>query len=255
MMRLAVQASTTKDAEPAGWAYARLGGYQLQGGNTKEAAWSAQRALELVPDFPAALVLQARVLASEGKNTEAVPVLQRAVTAAPLPENQWFLADVARAAGNEKLAVATEEAIRQRGKAEDPRSFALYSATRNQDAQEALRVARAELGTRKDIFTHDAIAWAALSAGDLIEAKSSMERALAEKTNDARLYYHAGKIALATGDAPRAHEFFAKSAAIQQTLLPSERADLTRVTAVTTTAVPPIPFTADNKPMAISGRN
>jgi len=254
MTQLAVKASTPRDPEPAAWAYTRLGLYQLQAGNIQEAAWSAKRALEFLADYPAALILQARVFAYEGNNGEALPVLKRAVAAAPLPENQWFLADVARSLGDEELAAKAEATIKSRGKGEDLRSFALFLATRNQNPAEALAAARQELGNRSDIFTHDAIAWSALAAGDLPTAKTNIEQALAEKTNDARLFYHAGKIAVATADRAIANEMLAKSVAIQQMLLPSERADLLRAQEALKPAVNPLTSTADNN-MAATGRN
>jgi hypothetical protein len=49
---------------------------------------------------------------------------------------------------------------------------------------------------------------------------------LSEGTQDARLFYHAGRIALAAGDPVDAEKAFARSARIKQTLMPSERDDL-----------------------------
>ncbi len=251
LMKLAVEASSTRDPEPGAWAYARLGSYQLQKGETKGALWSAKRAMEFVPDYPAALVLEAKVLASEVKSGEAVPILQRAVAQSPLPEYQWLLADAAREAGQHELAGEVETTIRKRGRAEDPRSFALFLATRHEDASGALAAAEEELVNRQDIFTYDAIAWAALAAGDIARAKTNSEHALAEGTKDSRLFYHAGRIALAAGETAEAATWFTKAAASQQTLLPSERADLSRVASENSNTQTPSP-TATN--LAARGR-
>jgi len=226
LMERAVKAGSTREPEPAACAYTRLGMYQLQGGRASEAAWSAHRASEFLPDYPVTLFLQAKLLFNEQKSADAVIAMKRALAAAPLPEYQWFLADVARAAGDDELAGKSEAAIRNRGKAEDARSVALFLATRNQGANEALELARQELEKRQDVFTYDAMAWAAFSAGILPEAKSNIERALSAGTIDARLFYHAGKIAFASGDKEAAARWFARTMTIQQMLLPSERADL-----------------------------
>ena len=226
LMEQAVKAGSTREPEPAAWVYTRLGVYQLQAGHVKEAAWSAHRANEFLPDYPVTLFLQAKLLANEQNFAPALAAMKRAVAAAPLPEYQWLLADVARAVGDDELATKTEAAIRSRGKAEDPRSLALFLATRTQSANEALELAQQELEKRRDVFTYDAIAWAALSAGLLADAKSNIECALSEGTIDARLFYHAGKIAFAAGDKKAAARWFARTIPIQQMLLPSESADL-----------------------------
>ena len=59
-----------------------------------------------------------------------------------------------------------------------------------------------ELLQRADIFTHDARAWALAAAGRFDEAHASMTRALAENTQDARLFLHAGLISASAGRPP-----------------------------------------------------
>ncbi len=225
LMRIAVEASTTRDPEPAAWAYTRLGLYQLQAGNSKEAAWSAQRATEFIADYPAALVLQAKLFVNENKTGDALSVLKRGAAASPLPENQWFLADVARAAGDNELATKTEASIQQRGKAEDPRSFALFLATRKQKADDALKSAQQEFETRRDVFTYDALAWASFANGRLEDAATFSKKALREGTRDARLQTHAAIIAAAT-KSPDAATLLKTATSLRPLLLPSEREQL-----------------------------
>ena len=64
----------------------------------------------------------------------------------------------------------------------------------------ALELADEEYATRKDVLTEDARAWALYRAGKLDEAKRSIARARRLGTPDARLVYHEGAIAIATGD-------------------------------------------------------
>ncbi len=55
-----------------------------------------------------------------------------------------------------------------------------------------------------------------------------MQRALAEGTEDARLFYHAGLIAEAVGANDEAHRWFEKADAQSHILLPSQRAELAK---------------------------
>ena len=144
----------------------------------------------------------------------------------PLPEYQWTLAEALRAGGHENQASGIEVQLRSHGPSSDPRTMALFLATRHQNPATALRLARAELGSRSDVFTHDALAWSLAAAGHLAEAQSEMQRALAEGTQDARLFFHAAVIALQSGHAADAERWLRKTSELSQLLLPSERIEL-----------------------------
>jgi len=225
-MRLAVEAGNSRDPEPAAWAYSQLAFYQLAGNNTGPARRSLDRALDFVPQYPPALFLRSKLELADSEPARAVETLQAAVAQSPLPEYQWALADSADLAGDRDLSVKTEKGIREHGAAEDPRSFALFLASRNADSLGAVKLAQDELLSRRDIFTYDAVAWTALAAGNIEEASANIERALNEHTVDARLLYHAGTIAAAAGDQAKAASWLERASAIQQMLHPSERADL-----------------------------
>ncbi len=227
LMRMAVSAGNSRDPEPAAWAYSRLAFYQLQGAKYQSASQSLARAFEFVKDFPAALFLRAK-LELESSPQRAVESLRVAITQSPLPEYEWALADASRLAGNRELAAKIERDIFTHGVNEDQRSFALFLAGRNLEPKLALQLAQDELSKRRDVFTYDALAWAELAAGKNLQASRDIERALAEGTIDARLFYHAGKIALAMGDRANAAQWFRRTTAIQQMLLPSEREDVER---------------------------
>jgi tetratricopeptide (TPR) repeat protein len=226
LMTTAVEESSERDPEPAAWAYTRLATYQLQAGNTADAARSLNRATDFLPDYPGALLIRAKLLASNNKFAEALPILERAIQQSPLPEYQWMLADAAQIAGEKELAAKTEDALRMRGKSEDSRSFSLFLASRHETTKLALELAQEELNNRRDVFTYDAVAWAALANGDAAQAQKNIEHALSEGTIDARLFCHAGQIALANGEKKNAAEWFAKAVPLKQMLLPSEQADL-----------------------------
>jgi len=155
-----------------------------------------------------------------------VDVLQNAVKLNPLPEYQWTLAEALRAAGRENEASALEAQLCQRGASSDPRTLALYLATRHESPETALRFARAELESRSDVFTHDALAWSLAAAGKVTEAHSEMQRAMAEGTQDARLFFHAGIIASQAGHSADAERWLRKASELSHLLLPSERNEL-----------------------------
>ncbi len=226
LMRLAVEAGSSRDPEPAAWAYTRLALYQLQAHETKESSWSVDRALEFVKNYAAAMALRSKLEMERGQPAAAVDSLRIAVAQVPLPEYQWALIDAAELAGDHDLVAKTEHALQTRGASEDPRSFALYLASHQKDPALAFRLAEEELSTRPDVLSYDAVAWTALAAGRVEEASENMKCALAEGTGDARLFYHAGKIAAANGSKKEAISWIERAAGLQQMLLPSEKSDL-----------------------------
>jgi hypothetical protein len=72
---------------------------------------------------------------------------------------------------DKKLAEDIERILVQNGGMNDPRTLALYLATRGQRVQQALELAEAETNTRADIFTMDTLAWAFNANGRPAEAR------------------------------------------------------------------------------------
>jgi tetratricopeptide (TPR) repeat protein len=232
VMGMAVTSGSPRDSEPTAWAYTRLGIYQLQAGETEMALKSAGTALQFAENYAAALLLRGRILLAQDNAQEAIEFLQRAAALTQLPEYEWTLAEALREAGNSWAADKIEHILIRNGAMNDPRTLALYLATRGQQVQEALKLAEDEMGTRADIFTMDTLAWAFNANGRLAEAREYSKKALSEGTQDARLFYHAGCIAVAVGDSVDAGRLFALSNRIKQMLMPSERDDLEKEFAV-----------------------
>jgi tetratricopeptide (TPR) repeat protein len=226
VMRMATTSGGPGDPEPTAWAYTRLGMYELQAGDLGRATNAAETALEFAENYPAALLLRGRILLTQGKAKEAIDFLQRAAAFTRLPEYEWTLADAWRETGEIQLAENVETNLARHGAIDDPRTFALYLATRKQGVQEALKLAQDELKTRADVFTLDTLAWALHVNGRLPEAREYSSKALREGTQDARLLYHAGCLALAAGEYADAETAFTSSDRIKQMLMPLERADL-----------------------------
>jgi len=230
-MELAVSAASPGDAESSAWVNTRLAFYEFQAGRVSEAERQCAVALSLQNDYSPTLLLQGRIMLSQSRFAEAVAVLQKAAKLNPLPEYQWTLAEALRAAGKENEASDVETQLCQRGASSDPRTLALYLATRQESPETALRLARTELDLRSDVFTHDALAWSLAAAGKLSEAHTEMQRAMAEGTQDARLFFHAGIIASQAGHSADAERWLRKASELSHLLLPSERNELQNVAA------------------------
>src|SRR5262245_32875790 len=177
-MQLAVSAASPNDAESAAWVNTRLAFYEFQAGRVNEAEQRCALALSLQSDYAPTLLLKGKMLLAQSRFGEAVDALRKAVKLNPLPEYQWTLAEALRVAGKENEASDVEAQLCQRGATSDPRTLALYLATRHASPETALRLARAELDSRSDVFSHDALAWSLAAAGKVPEAHSEMQCAL-----------------------------------------------------------------------------
>jgi tetratricopeptide (TPR) repeat protein len=228
MMHSAVQTASPRDKESTAWAYSRLAMYELQGGHLANAIRMADASLQFVPDYAAALLVRGRIELAQGKSGDAVRSLERAARLNPLPEYQWTLADALRMQRRVDEAVAIERQLTSQGALADPRTLALYLSTRREENDKAINLARRELVNRQDVFTLDALAWALAAAGHTEEASALMTRALAEGTEDARLFLHAAVIAAADSRPADAARYRRKAHALRFTLLPSELGVLRR---------------------------
>jgi tetratricopeptide (TPR) repeat protein len=222
LIHKAIDAASLRDPEAIAWAYTRLAGYELQRGDLDQATRATDAALSFQPDYSAALLARGRVLLALNRFSEAIPLLERSARLNPLPEYQWALSDALRRQGRLSQASSAERQLMDRGPATDPRTVALFLATRGLDDRQALALSQSELAIRRDVFTEDARAWTLARAGRLTEASDAMERALSAHTNDARLFVHAGVIAASTGGHQDARRWFTQAERFRFTLLPSE---------------------------------
>jgi len=226
MMSQAVRSTSPRTAEAAAWAHVRLASLLMQVNELAGADTVLTGALSLKPGYPPALHERGRLLLTQGRPSEAIPLLDQAVQADPLPAFRWTLYEALQAAGQHEAASAQEAALRKYGAVEDRRTFSLFLATVGDDPETALHLALQELKQREDVLTLDAVAWALSALQRNAEALDYSRRALAEGTQDARLFWHAGVIAARTGDSKRALELLGKARSAQQTLLPSEQQQL-----------------------------
>lgn len=240
-MEMTLRATGPADAEGKAWALTRLAGFYLQAGRLDAAQNATQAALQHADDYAPAWLARGKSLLALGQGEAAIGALAKAVRLNPLPEYQWWFADALRGAGREAEAKGVEAELRQRGVAGDPRTLALFLATRGENPIEAVRLAREELTNRSDVQTHDALAWALAARGDLEAADSEMQRALAEGTRDARILLHAAEIARQRGRMADADKYLTAARAMAATLTPSERRRLAPSAAMAANTAPVSP--------------
>jgi tetratricopeptide (TPR) repeat protein len=214
--RLAIDAGgDARDPEPGAWTLTQAAMIFFHEGDYDGAEAGFDRALSRMSAYPPALVGKARVAMARGAAQQAISLLRAAYDASPLIETAWLLGDAHSMAGDAEGARRAYDLVERRGLRTDHRTLALFWATRNEHAAEALALAEAELRVRRDLYTEDAYAWALYRNGKIDEAKAAIGRALEHHTRDARLWYHAGAIRIAAGEAQAGRELVGRALALE----------------------------------------
>lgn len=214
-LRLAIDAGNDgKDKEPKAWVMVQAAMLFWNEGDADGAEAGFDETLRWLPDFPPALVGKARVLMGRGDGKAAAELLSKAYQANPLVETGWLLGDARELAGDAAAGQRVWAEVEKRGRSADPRTLALFWATKDREHEAALKLAEVERKTRDDEYTEDVLAWALYRAGRLDEALAASDKANALGTRDARLWFHAGAIRLAKGEAAKGQALIRKALAL-----------------------------------------
>jgi tetratricopeptide (TPR) repeat protein len=200
-----------RDPEPGAWVFVQAAMIFWHEGDYEGADAGFDKALDRIGDYAPANVGKGRVAMARGDFRRAAELFDRAFKASPLVETAWLLGDARAAAGDTKGAEDAYAHVDRDGRKTDPRTLSLFLSTKNKDAAEALRLAREEYASRKDIVTEEALAWALYRSGKIDEAKASIVKARRLGTPDARLVYHEGAIRIAAGDKKKGRELVAQA--------------------------------------------
>ena len=233
--RTAVAAAEEEGLEGSALAFTHvtLGELLRATGDESGARLSYEAALGVRPGHAGAQVGLARLDAFAGDLDAAIGRLDAALAAIPNPDWLALRADLLarRAGAGDADAAATDEATIEAiatlaGDAAGvyDRGLALHLADSGLDPARAVRLAEAELAVRPDIYGYDTLAWTLVADGRAAEAATPMAAALAAGTQDANLWYHAGVIAAATGDAEAARGYLTDALALGAALDPVARA-------------------------------
>lgn len=219
IMQRAVGAGSSSPENTA-WCLVELGHLYFKSGKIAEAEQAYSAALRLFPGYHPAEAGLGRTSAAAGNVPAAIEHYKKAQSATPLPDYAAALHDLLTLAGRKTEAgkqMALIDAIDRLGQAareKANRNIAMIYADHDHNVGRALELAQAELSVRKDIYTHDALAWALYKNGKYAEAEAAMREALKMNTPEPMFYYHAGMIAHAAGKNADAARFLRKSLAL-----------------------------------------
>jgi tetratricopeptide (TPR) repeat protein len=215
-LNLAVEA-VPPSRETIAWCRWQLGETAFGAGDYDRAEKHYRDSLVTFPDYYRALAGLGRALAAKGAINGAIEHYERAVRILPDPASVSALGDLLQVAGRTKEAEAQYALCEQTARISAAggqlynRQLALYYADHGLKSGEAYQLAKREYETRRDVYGADALAWAALKAGKIDEARQAAKDALRLGTQDAKLFYHAGMVARAAGDREAAQEYLRRA--------------------------------------------
>jgi tetratricopeptide (TPR) repeat protein len=202
-----------RPAEAVAWAQWQLATEHWNVGRLEAADAGYQAVLATYPGYHRALAGLAQVRAAQGRYAEAVALYRRAIGVVPQPDYVAALGDLHARMGEREEARRQHELVQYIGRLSElnqvlyNRELALFYLDHDMKLDEALVLARRELDVRRDIHAHDLLAWALLKNGQAEAARDAMVQALRLGTRDARLFYHAGMIERALGNAETAARY------------------------------------------------
>jgi tetratricopeptide (TPR) repeat protein len=218
LMNMAYQSTPPHEAEDRAWILSQIGHLQLMSGKISEADHTLQQALALFPGYHYALGNLAKVRIEQKRYADAVDLLQQRYRAAAHAENLYDLSEaleLASRAGEAKKAFAefeTKSLLESMRADNSNRELIFYYADHANQPTKALEIAQREFARRHDVFTLEAYAWALHVNGRDAEARKHIGAALAVGIRDAKMFRHAGEIALSAGDHMAAQRYLHESA-------------------------------------------
>ena len=222
MLHAAVKAASPRDRESVAWAYARLAVYELQRGRLDEAERMAGASLQFVPDYAAALLARGRIQLALQKERGSGRHPREGRAPEPAPR---IPVDACRRAALRSTATTRRSRSRPPWSGQAMKTRARWPFTCPHGARTAQKPWTWPGASSKTAATSSRSMrwrgrWPAPERFD--DASALMSRALAEGTQDGRLFLHAAVIAAADGRPADAARWARKARALRFTLLPSE---------------------------------
>jgi tetratricopeptide (TPR) repeat protein len=218
-MAMAVEAGSSTN-ENLAWCLVEFGDMLFKSGRVDDAHAAYEKSLETLPGYHRALAALGREYAAAGEFDKAVDSFRKAQAVIPLPDYAHALAALydqlgrpTEAAQQRKLIDVIDKLGQANGE-KGNRMLAMNYADENRNLDRALALARAELETRKDVYTYDALSWVLFRGGHQQEAEEASAKALAMHTPEPMFLYHAGVIAIAGGRAEQGRELLGQALAL-----------------------------------------
>jgi tetratricopeptide (TPR) repeat protein len=217
----------TLPSEQRAWFQLRVGEYQLRHGALAAADSAFRRGLAVAPEDYRLLGAMARLRAVQHDWRSAIEYGDQAIAIVLDPATVGLVGDAYAALGDSAKSAeyvrTMEVAVRQQPGAYH-RAWSLFLLDRGLRVSEVHANVRTELRTRPDIYGHDLLGWALYKRGRHAEARVHMAQAMAQGTQDALLFYHAGVVERAAGDAGRAAELLRRALAVNPYFHPTHPA-------------------------------
>lgn len=201
----ALTRTSQSDIDQRSWLLTQKARLQLAAGNLKSAADTLADALRLFPQSALAALVMADLQAAGGQHVEAAHLLEQCYRTVPSSANLYRWASALERAGKAQEASVQFAAFEKQARSEMAKPYNAnlelveYYTDHQQNAAEALRIARLEASQRQDCATLAALAWAQYHNGQFAEAKTSMDKALAVGIQEPTYTSRAGLIAAKFG--------------------------------------------------------
>ena len=213
--------------EQVAWFHYRLGELEMRAGHLEVADSALQRALAVFPDDYRALGALSRLAAMRGRWNAAVEYGAKAIAIQLDPLTLGTMSDAYSALGDSAQARSFADAMATSALSEPGsihRAWGLFLLDHDRDVERVLAGAQADLAIRRDVYAYDLVAWALYKSGRVAEAEQAAKAALAQGTADAQLFYHAGMIAVASGDPAEGRVLLRKAMALNPQFSPTQAA-------------------------------
>ena len=205
MMGKAVNAGAAY-AEHTAWARVQLALMLWSQGALLPAEQVLEMALTTTPGNHHVLAAMAKVKTARRDYAAAIDCYKRAIAVVPQFETVVALGDLYAVTGQKDEAekqYALVEAINRLNRASGVRTdlqMAKFYADHDRNVAQAAQEAEAASHTRKTVYAFDTLAWSYYKAGRYEEARQAIRKALARRTPDAEILFHAGMISARLDD-------------------------------------------------------
>jgi tetratricopeptide (TPR) repeat protein len=213
LLDMAYQSTPSSESEERAWILVQMGKVRFDSGNIDAAEKILDQALAAFPNYPYALGGLAQVRIAQKRYDEAATLLEQQCKSTSRATHLYDLARAWQLTGRQaaaKHAFAEFEELAQKESSQKNNAnlqLVFYYADFAHQPAKALQIARQEYSWRQDVYTLDAYAWALHVNGEDTEARKQIEDALAVGIRDAKLFRHAGEIALKSGDVKTAQRY------------------------------------------------